>query len=260
VVIAGDEELRRDYGLSSAFIIYPALGVCAAAYAVFARATRIALWLAVAGIGATLLTLIRGEIFGLGLGLLVLLIIRSRTRRAGRVATIASITAAFALFFVVLTVNDPLLARGIAERSLPGLTAQSAYANSTADYRLDALRSGLAAARARPAGSGFISPDAVAGLGTDPGYLGHSSPAWLLFYAGWPGLLSGIAAALAVLVVGLRAPASRDWIRPAFVATWLMLVVSSLSADALVGQPWVVMLAALTLALRFAAQQEPTKL
>jgi hypothetical protein len=257
VVIAGNEELRRDFGLGSAFIIYPMLALGAVAYSVYGRFQRSAVLLAAIGVLATLLTLIRGEIFGLAVGVIAMLLMRPRRlgpARRGR--SILALAGCLCIAFLGVASLDPTLAGGMLQRSLPGLTHQSAYADSTAEYRAEAFQAGLASAQRHPAGIGFVSLDEVAHSGTDPNFVAHSTPAWFLVYSGWLGLAVAVLAALAVLQAGLRARSCLDWTRAAFVGTWLMLVVTSLAAEALVGQPWIIMLAAMALALRVSPSEE----
>ena len=92
-VVTTGGDLRRDFGLATAFILYPALGLAGAAYLLHGpRRTALAAGVLAVGILATLLTLIRGEIFGLVLGLAVIAFLRtsSTTIRLSRPAALVS--------------------------------------------------------------------------------------------------------------------------------------------------------------------------
>ena len=85
--------LRRDFGFASAFILFPALALAGAAYLVHAS-RRAAFATGVLGLGilTTLLTLIRGEIFGLVLGLAVIALL-STPATATRLSRPAALVA-----------------------------------------------------------------------------------------------------------------------------------------------------------------------
>ena len=126
--------LRRDFGLSSAFILYPALALAAAAYLVHAsRRTAFATGVLGIGVLATLLTLIRGEIFGLALGLvaIALMCTPATARRVSRPAAVVAACVALMIGGLGLWVVSPSTAHGVVERSLPGVVRQSAAADET---------------------------------------------------------------------------------------------------------------------------------
>jgi hypothetical protein len=257
IVVTTGGVLRRDYGLSSAFIIYPVLALAGAAYLLYKpRRTVLAATVAVVGILTTLLTLIRAEIFGLFVGLAVIALLRPdpALMRVGR--TRAALAASFALLVCAIGVwgLSPSTARGIAERSLPGLVNQSEAADSTAKYREQALNAGFAAVGRRPSGVGLV-PEAelTAASGVDPGYLAHSGVTTILVYAGWIGLASAALALLGLLRASFIAPRPVPWLHVLFVGLIPMLGVYTLAVSGLMGQGWVVGIAALIAALRFNA-------
>jgi hypothetical protein len=249
--------LRRDYGLSSAFILYPVLALAGAAYVLYnPRRTALAATVAVVGTLTTLLTLIRAEIFGLFVGLAVIALLRTdmALKRAGR--TRAVVAASFAMIVAAIGVwaVSPPTARGVAERSLPGLVQQSEAAQSTANYRRDALKAGLAAVRRKPTGVGLIPEERlVATSGVDPGYLAHSGVTTVLVYAGWLGLVAAALALLGLLRASFTVRRPVPWLHALFVGLLPMLVVYTFAASGLMAQGWVIGTPALIAALRFNA-------
>ena len=249
-------ELRRDYGFASAFILYPMLALAGAAYLLYSP-RRTALAAAVVGIGTltTLLTLIRAEIFGLVVGLAVITVLRNRSavERVFRMRAIVAATIALAVGGLGLWAVDASVARGILERSLPGLVEQTEAAEATADYRRDALAYGISAAKQEPFGVGLLPEDALTAAGFDLGYLAHSAVTTSLVYAGWIGLATAVLALLGLLWASFRLPRPVPWLHAFFVGSLLMLAVVSFASSALMGQGWVIGLAALVAALRFHA-------
>ena len=262
-VVTTTGALRRDYGLASAFIVYPALGLAGAAYLVHSsRRTTVAALVAGIGILATLLTLIRGEILGLSLALAVIVFLRApasaiRTSRAAAV-----VVGSFVLLIggLGLWLASPSTARGVAERSLPGFIRQSASADATAKYRENAVRAGLDAAGRHPVGVGFVPSEALtAKSGVDLGYLGHSGLTAMAVYAGWVGLITAALALLILLRDSFLLPRPVPWLHGFFVGALLMLVFYTVfGAAGLFGQGWVTALAALIAALRFHAADSTT--
>jgi hypothetical protein len=103
-------------------------------------------------------------------------------------------------------------------------------------------------------GVGLIREEALTGTGgVDPGYLAHSGITTMLVYAGWIGLAAAVLALLSLLRASFRAPRPVPWLHPLFVGALLMLVVYSFAASGLVGQEWVIGMAAMIAALRFNA-------
>jgi hypothetical protein len=158
-----------------------------------------------------------------------------------------------------LLAANPSLATLVAERSLPGLSHQSAAADENAKYRLQALQAGLRVARDHTFGLGFLDIDQVISRGVDAGYLAHSAPGYLLVYLGWPGLIASILALLALCYESFRAPKPIAWMHPVFVASLVMMAVYGFGAAGLVAQEFVMSIGALLAAARFAlAVQEPS--
>ncbi len=261
-VVTTSGVLRRDYGLASAFILYPVLGLAAAAYLLHTgrRTTLAAIVLAV-GVIATLLTLIRGEIFGLfaGLTLIALLPNASYGPRVSRAAAIVAGVFVLVAGGVGLWVASPSTARGVTERSLPGLVHQSASAEENAKFRKNAVRAGLASAVRHPAGVGLVPDQEVtARSGVDVGYIAHSGLTATAAYTGWLGLITAALALLCVLRDSFVRPRAVPWLHPFFVGALVMMIFYTVfGAAGLVGQGWVTALAALIAALRFHAP-EPT--
>jgi len=248
-------ELRRDYGFGSAFILYPVLALAGAAYLLYSpRRTALAAVVACIGMLTTLISLIRGEIFGLFIGLAVIALLRTEVTLKRAVRTRAVVAASFALLIggLALWTVSPPTARAVVERSLPGLVQQSKTAEATADYRRDAIAAGFEAARREPAGVGLIPAEALmATRFISSGYLAHSGITTMLVYAGWIGLAAAVLALLSLLRASFRLRRPVPWLHPFFVGSIVMLAVYSVAADGLVGQGWVMGLAALIAALRF---------
>jgi hypothetical protein len=73
-------------------------------------------------------------------------------------------------------------------------------------------------------------------------------------FGGWPAFVTALLTILALLRRSSRLPASTPWLHPAFVGVLILLSVYSVSAAGLAGDPWVIPLGALAVALRFTAQ------
>lgn len=262
VVTADGTLLRRDYGFPSAFVLYPLLALQALAFAVYARSrSSWPIAMVVAGSFATLLTLIRGEIFGIVVGALALYVIAPRASpswvsRRGK--SLVVVAAALALGTTTVSIVSPELALGLAQRSLPGILSQGTYAQKTASDRVQAFSVGYHEALAHPLGIGFRDATTLsAATGVDPLFVTHSTPAWLLVFTGWPGFLAAIGLALATIVASFVARAREPWHHPAFVATASFFLIYSFSTFGLVGQPWVIGIASLLVALRFSEIADP---
>ena len=248
--------LRRDFGLSSAFVIYPVLALAAAAYLLHgSRRTASAAAVLCVGVIATLLTLIRSEIFGLVIGLAAIVVIRTPAaiNRVSRPAAVASALVALLIGGLVLWVVSPPTAHGVAERSLPGVVRQAHSATATAQYREHAVRVGLHAAARHAAGVGFVPvEDQVKKSGVDLGFVAHSGLTAMAVYAGWVGLIAAALALLGLLRESFVQPRPVAWLHPFFVGSLLMLVFYTVfGAAGLVGQGWITALAAMIAALRF---------
>jgi hypothetical protein len=250
--------VRRDFGAASAFIVYPTLalaGVAAMVYSPRRRTTAAAL--AFAGVVATFATLIRGEIFGLALGLCAILLVSSpSSQRTSRLRTGVSLAVGCIVMLVAVAYINPNVRDAVVERSLPGIFKESKIASQNAEYRMKALRLGLTEAGHHPAGIGFRNDAVLEERQIDPEYLGHSGPAWLLVFTGWPGLVASALALVALMARSFRAPAAAPWLHAFFVGFVLLMIVYSLGADGFVGQAWVIALFALVFALRFALPEK----
>jgi hypothetical protein len=255
-VVTSEGVLRRDYGFASAFIFYPILALAGAAYLLYSP-RRIALAAVVASIGivTTLITLIRGEIFGLVVGLAVIAFLRSDAvlNRPVRTRAIVAGSSALLLSGLVLWIMSPPTARAVVERSLPGLVEQTETADATAEYRRDALRISFAFVERHPTGLGFVSEDNLGRAGLDAGYIAHSTTAALLAYGGWTALAAGVLTVFGLLRASFRVPRPVPWLHPFFVGSLLLFIVYGFGASGLMGQGWVVGVAALISALRFHA-------
>jgi hypothetical protein len=248
--------LRRDFGLSSAFVLYPILALAAAAYLLHgSRRTAFAAVALCIGVIATLLTLIRSEIFGLVIGLAAIVVMRApaAVKRTSRPAAVVSAVIALMIGGLVLWVVSPPTAQGVAERSLPGIVRQANSANETAQYRENAVWAGLHAASRHSAGVGFV-PEQYQAVksGVDIGFVAHSGLTAMAVYAGWVGLIVAAFALLSLLGESFVQPRPVAWLHPFFVGSLLMLVFYTVfGAAGLVGQGWVTALAAMIAALRF---------
>jgi hypothetical protein len=249
---------HRDFGFWSAFIVYPIVALIAAGKLLYSRRGELA-WLTVASVSilATLMTLVRSEIYGLIAGLAVLFLLsketlldRTRQGTSSRLLRATMIGSVVLAVCAVLAAVNPGLAGVIGERSIPYYTHQSAAAKGNAEYRLSALERGVSVAGDHVAGLGVLSPTQLWERGIDPELLVHSGPATLLVFLGWPGL---IAAALALLGLMIDSSRAREgpW-HPILVGIIVMLVLNSFGAVGIVGQDFVMGIAALIIALRFA--------
>jgi hypothetical protein len=252
VVTSQGSVVRRDFGAASAFIIYPVLGLAGVAALAHSRRRAAAGFLAFVGIAATFVTLIRGEIFGLTVGAVAILAVRSHyANHTSRLRAAVLLGVGSLCLLLALAYINPRVRDAVVERSLPGLSHESRAANQTAEYRMKALHLGISVARRHPTGIGFRNEQVLQQENIDPGYLGHSAPAWLLVFTGWPGLIASIAVLSALIARSFGTPASPRWAHPAFVGITLMMIVYGFGAAGLVGQPWVAALFAIVIALRF---------
>ena len=246
------ETVPRNFGFASAFTIYPVLAVVGVAGMANDRAHRVR-WTILASVGsiATLTTLVRGEIFSLALGILLVLALSPRTGwAAGRSRTAVQLIFATVASLLTVLAVDPKLGHAVIQRALP-FTHQAKEATANADYRFKAMGAGIRVARAHPAGLGVLDEQALADHTLDPGYIAHSGFAILLFFGGWIALAASVLLLLAIVRRSFQARGSPSWLHPAFVGAIAMLSVYSLSAAGLVGDTWVVPLGALVVALRF---------
>jgi hypothetical protein len=252
---------RRDYGFYSAYIVYPIVALIALAKLVYTR-DRTLVWLFISFVStiATFTSLIRSESYGLIAGIAIVLFFStrvgtSRVVESRRLATAVMLGSVLIGAGALVAAANPSFARAVGERSIPGLSHESATAKENADYRLHALSTGVSIADKHLFGLGILSSARTAALGIDPGYLAHSGPATLLIFLGWPGLI-----AAALILVGLAIDSARlrnpPWLHPAFLAVIVMLVGNSFGAVGIVGQEFVIGITALFFAYRFAATDD----
>ena len=192
-------------------------------------------------LAATALTLVRSIIFGLIVGLVLLVVVAARPRISERRSgpRLAALATCLGIGIAVFAVVSPATARGVSERFLPGITAQSEAADLTAQYRQQALSFGYHRANARPFGSGLVplgtSSDGLA----EQGYLAHSAWTTLFVYTGWLGLAAFVGSALLLVRRSFRLPDASGWLKPFFAAGVVLLLVEGFGADSIVSQPWV---------------------
>jgi hypothetical protein len=262
-VVTTNGALRRDFGFGSAFILYPVLALAGAAYLLHGS-RRAILAAIVFGIGtlATVLTLIRGEIFGYVLGLAVIAVLSTPgpAIRLSRATALMAIGAVFVIGGLGLWFVSPPTARGVVERSLPGLVRQSEAAKENADFREQAVRAGLSAAGRHPAGVGFVPDEAVtAKSGVELGFIAHSGLAAMAVYAGWVGLIITALALVSLVHDSFVLPHPVPWLHPFFVGSVVLLVFYTVfGAAGLVGDGTVTALAVLIAAWRFNVRGSPT--
>ena len=257
VPVGPGETVPRNFGFASAFTVYPVLAVVAVAGMANDRAHRLR-WTLLASIGliATLTTLVRGEVFSLLLGILIVLALSPRRGlAAGRSRTMVQLAVASGAALLAVLALDPRLGHAVIQRTVP-FTQQASEATANADYRFEAMGAGLRVARAHPAGLGVLDEQALLNHDLDPGYLVHSGFATILIFGGWLALGVAICLLLAVLHRSFHVPASPGWIHPAFVGAMVTLSVYSFGAAGLVGDTWVIPLGVLVVALRFGIPSE----
>jgi hypothetical protein len=248
---AGDA-IYRNFGFAAAFIVYPALALVGIAGMAHGGSNRLR-WtmLAMVGILATLMTFVRGEIFALALGSLVILWLRPRNPGlSARARTAAQLSFAVVAAVLGLIALNPSLGHAVVQRALV-FAGQAEEAELNVQYREDAVATGVDFARAHPAGLGVLDIGRLDALEIDPGYLAHSGVATLLLFGGWPALATALIVVFALLWRSARTPTPVPWLHPAFVGVLVMLTVYSVGAAGLAGDTWVIALGALVVALRF---------
>lgn len=260
VVSSTGQVFHRDFGFWSAYIVYPIVALIAVGQLVYSR-KRVFAWLVIAfvSITATATTLIRSEIYGLIAGIAVTLLFsrkeidargRLGSRRLAAVLMLGSLLAVAAALFAVV---NPAFARAIGERSIPHYGQESSTARENAEYRLQALKAGASVAKENPMGLGFVSSTELQRRGIDPGFLAHSGPATLLIFVGWPGLIAAAVVLFGLAVDSARARVPGSWLHPVLLGVLVMLVGNSFGAVGIIGQEFVIGIAAFFIALRFAA-------
>lgn len=261
VVASTGQVFHRDFGFWSAFIAYPILTLIGVGKLVYAQRREMT-WLAVAAVGfaATLTTLIRSEIYGLIAGLAVLFLLSggalASSRAVGgrsRIATLTMIASVILGSAAIVASVSPGFAGVIAERSIPHYGQESQLARDNAQYRLDALLKGTSVANNHASGLGIISADQLEQRGIDPGFLVHSGPGTLLIFLGWPGLVAAALVLLGLIRDSFRIRWRNPWLHPVLAGIVVMLVANTFGAVGIVGQEYVIGIAALVIAFRFAA-------
>jgi hypothetical protein len=254
VATGEDATVRRNFGFAAAFIVYPALALVGIAGMAHGGSSRLR-WFALACVGtiATLMTFVRGEILGLALGALVILWLRPRRpSMSARMRSAVQLAFAVIVFAGGLIAANPTLGNAVIQRALP-FTEQAEGAKLNAEYREKAVETGFHVARAHPGGLGVLDTARLDAERIDPGYLAHSGVATLLLFGGWPALVTALLTILALIRRSYLLPASTPWLHPAFVGVLTLLSVYTVSAAGLAGDPWVIPLGALAVALRFTA-------
>jgi hypothetical protein len=251
------ESVPRNFGFQSAFTIYPVLAIAGVAGMTSRRGDR-RVWIALAvlGIIATLTTLVRGEIFALTLGILVVLWVAPRkAAESARVRSAFQLGLATAICLCAVLAVSPRLGNAVVQRTVP-FTHQAKAATANSDYRLKAIESGIHVARAHPAGLGVQDELSLMKRGIDPGYLAHSGFATLGIFGGWVALVASVMMVLSLIRRSFQTEAAEDWLHAAFVGAILTLSVYSFSAAGLAGDTWVIPLGVLAVALRFGVVSE----
>jgi hypothetical protein len=263
VIASSGETFHRDFGLWSAFIVYPIVALIGMGKLLYAKRNELA-WLIVTalGIAATLATLIRSEIYGLIAGIAVLVLLSSdHLRRHGgsavrsRFVTLLMLTSVILGSAAIVASISPGFASVVAERSVPHYGQESGLAEENAQYRLDALRSGTSVASKHYWGLGITSAAELEQQGIDPGFLVHSGPSTLLTFLGWPGLLAATLILVGLIIDSSRLSSRNRWLHPVFVGVLVMLVGNSFGAVGIVGQEYVMGVGALVVAFRFATAE-----
>jgi len=251
------EAVPRNFGFAAAFTIYPVLALAAVDGMANSRDHRFR-WTALASIGviATLTTLVRGEIFSLGLGILLVLLLSPRSSlQSGRTQTAIKLALACGVTLFAVLAVDPKLGHAVIQRSLP-FTHQAEAATANSDYRFAAMGTGIRVARAHPTGLGVLDVQGLIDHNIDPGYIAHSGFASLLIAGGWLALAAAVLTILSLIRRSFQVASASKWLHPAFVGAITMLSVYSLGAAGLAGDPWVVPLGVLVVALRFGLQSD----
>lgn len=251
-VVTSSGILRRDYGLFSAFELYPLLALAAISYRLFSeRASKSASVVAVIGIAATLLTLVRGFIFGAAAAVVVMLVVayRERWTPVGRRFLVP--VAILALAFVPFALYSPAAAKGVLERALPGIVAQTQTADATVQYRQQVLNAGETLANNHPFGIGFVDPVTMSNDGFPLLYVAHSQWAALLALTGWPGALLFAWLGFAIVRRSAKLEASERWLHPLLIGAAVLMAVQAFGWDALFTISSALGFFALIVALRF---------
>lgn len=252
-VVTSAGYLRRDYGLFTAFQLYPLLALAGLAVLFFATQTRRRYVVAVTviALAATTMTLVRGMIFGLAAGATVLLMLALHAGNARIGARTVPLVAGVALLAIPFAMLQPSIAGAVAQRVLPGVLPQTANADRNTEYRLKVLASGREIARQHAFGLGFVDEYRMAAAGYQPIFLPHSMWAALLALEGWPGAALFALMLLATVLRSRRLPASEPWLHPLVVAAAVLAVVEGFGWNLLFSMVSGMGMVALIVGLRF---------
>lgn len=250
-------ELRRDYGIASAFQVYPLLALAGVAYLVFTRRWRFSATLVTTvSVAATFLTLIRGFIFGIVAGVIWMLVFAVKTRWHIRLASrLLPLLLMFALAVALFFTFSPRAAHGVAERVLPGILKQSRGATLSTQKRDQIFRTAARIAQDEPFGLGFVSNDALDKAGFPFVYRADNQWGTLLVYTGWPGVLLMVWAGVALVRRSSQLPAATPWLHPLVAATGLLVLVEGYGWNILFTFTYSLGMLALILACRLGFSQ-----
>jgi hypothetical protein len=250
--------LRRDYGLWSAFEIYPLLALGGFAYLSFSRRSKLSLILVTGvGLAATLFTLVRGLIFGCIAGAILLIVLSVRMRwHVNLVSRLLPLFAVCGLAGTLFFAVSPVAAHAVSERMLPGILGQAHDANKNTHYRVHALSVAIHVASNEPFGLGFGTPESTERAGYLSIYFPDTQWGTLLALTGWPGIFVFGWAGLALVRRSSRLPAAAPWLHPLVAATALLVLVQGFAWNILFSEPWSLGMIALVLALRFGLARE----
>jgi hypothetical protein len=129
---------------------------------------------------------------------------------------------------------------------------QSTEAQANEKFRTRALQTGIDTAKEHPFGIGLVGEGRLNDkYQIDPDLISHSAPATLLVFGGFLALIGFAGAIAALCIESLRLPGAAPWFHSVFIGVAAVLVLYSFSANGIVGQPWVMAIGALALAVRF---------
>jgi hypothetical protein len=252
-VVTSVGNLRRDYGLFTAFELYPLLALGGLAYLLFMPRTQ-RKWpviIVCVELAATVMTLVRGMIFGLVAAAVVLLVMAFKSSLVKLGPRLVPIVGAFLLIAVPFSIVQPNIAYAVAERVLPGVLPQTANADRNTEYRVKVLQAGEQIAHRDTFGMGFVTPDEMTRNGYEPIFLPHSMWAAILAFEGWPGLILFVWVLIAVVRRSRQMPAATPWLHPLLVAAVVMTVVEGFGWNVLFSMVSGMGMLALIVGLRF---------
>jgi hypothetical protein len=256
VVTAQGLTLSRGFGWWSAFPWYVWGAVAAFAYAWLGRASRrrrvfMAL-LSLALVASCLLTLIRGDVVGLALGLAVVVYAGLRGRYANTwVSRRFWKGLPIALLVVVLAVVLGASFGGtyfsavwerVSSIATPAVSASGSSAG-TRELRIEAMRAGVTSSWQHPLGIGYGNAPGQAAEMSALNYLaGHNQVAWIGYFLGMIGMVVAVVCILRIFVHlsrAMRSETAHEWAAVACTAILAAVVGQSLGAAHLFGSPYV---------------------